>query len=324
MIEAEGTLAILQALEEPAETSRLEDLLREPDLSRMFPAVGISRSRGLGYLEAVRHVSPRENLDETGREVLSYFEELIQRRNEFESLLRDLRANESTLVATAFERTRRFLPGSCVLGAPRLVFLPIGFDFRADRETVYMDPLAALQYGLAGIRDTLSHELHHVARYRLTGENLTLMRPEEGDSPTDVHAVFREWASWLEGEGIADCVWNMTQTEIPALQSAVRKRCEQMAEFAKLLERSLVRFRESAARRSKSPSEWGVLRDDLRGLAHPVGACIAQEILNGLGRRSLVQCVGHPRAFLERYNMLAEKRKLTAIDGNLVDWLSED
>ena len=34
--------------------------------------------------------------------------------------------------------------------------------------------------------------------------------------------------------------------------------------------------------------------------------------------------MGHTPAFQQQYNMLAEKRKLTAIDGNLVDWLSED
>ena len=292
-----------------------------PELSRMFPAMGIPYPFGLECLRAIHSAAQRERLDDTGKMVVSYVDELVRSRGQFETLLRDFRAAEASWTTAAFEKTRSFLPDSCELGEIRYVFLPLGFDFRTDRRTVYMDPLAAVQYGPDGIRESLSHEFHHVARYRLTGENLSLMAPEEMRAPHHLPGVFREWASWLELEGIADCVSNAIQFDLPALRPAVERRRQQMADYGALLERSLARIRGDPGGRSPNPAEMVLLRKELLGLAHPVGARLAEEILTDLGRPALIECVGHPERFLRRYDTVARRRRLVGVDESLLGWL---
>src|SRR5271157_833629 len=306
MIEAEDTLAFVSALEEQAPTSRFESLFQRPELCLMFPAVGIPTAQGIELLEAIRDPARRGDLDEEGRMVAAYLDDLVQNRKPFERLLQDLRGKEAELLRSAFEKTREYLPESCRLGSVRLVFLPIGYDFRTDEETVYIDPLAALQHGLVGIRKTLSHELHHIARYRLTGENITMMRQDEGMRPRLLPDVFRKWSTWLEAEGIADCVWNITDTDIPALRPAVERRRQQMAEYQRFLGDALAQFHTELAGSAADGPVREAFRTELITIVHPVGARMAGAITSGLGRPALVDCVGRPGNFLRRYNEAAK------------------
>jgi hypothetical protein len=324
VIEADGTLELLRALGDGTEGPQLEALLATSELKLMFPAVGIPPSYGLKYLEAVGRPESRGGLDEPGRQVVSYFEALFEGRARFSTLLDELRSREPELISGAFEGTRQFLPEGGSLGRPRLVFLPIGLDFRTDRETVYMDPLAALLYGPEGVQTTLSHEFHHIARYRLTGENLTLMRPHETHAPTTLPALAREWASWLEAEGIADCVSNVTQGDVPALREVAERRRQQMAGYGGLLEEGQTRFRRRDVRTPLERSDGEMLRKALLEVAHPIGARVAGGIVDGLGHRALVECVGRPDLFLRRYNSLATSRRWAAFDDALVDWLKRE
>jgi len=320
MFEAEDTFALIDALEEGARAPRWESLLERRDLRRMFPAVGIPRAQGIRYLEAAGNPDGGKGLDEVGRMVVGYLVELLQRRGRIASLLRELEVAGPSLEAAAFARARELLPDSCAVGAVRYVLLPIGYDFRTDRETVYMDPLAALEYGRAGIETTLSHELHHVARYRLTGENLTLMRPGEERPARDVPGIFREWASWLEAEGIADGVSNATDVEIPALRAAIELRREQMANYAGLLEGALARLRRTLSDEMKDEGPRQSLRQFLLALAHPVGARMAEHVRADLGRESVIECVGRPDLFVERYNRVARRRELVEVDESFLRW----
>jgi len=322
MVVAAETLSLLSALHEGASADHLGALLAGRELTRIFPAVGISQAAGLHYLRAVAGQTAREELDEAGREVAGYFSELLQRRGELLDLVREIRAEERSLVASAWARTTQLLPPSCPLGDVRLVLLPIALDFRTDRESVYMDPLAALALGREGIVRTLAHELHHVGRYWVTGQNLTLMSP---DPPiTDVHAVFSEWATWLEAEGIADCVSNAVESDIPLLHEMVGVRRRQMAESPNLLRGALARIRRTSASVEDKATELEPLRRDLRLLAHPIGARMAESIRSGFGREALVDCVGHPASFLGRYNELAATIDEPMFDGTLLLWLNND
>ncbi len=322
MIEAHGTLRLVAALEEGAGRSRLEAILAEPGMDLMFPALGISPEDGMKYLEAARDPTAEADLGEVERFFVSYVRELAGSRKQLLSLLHDLNEEELDLTRRAFRRTRAFLPPGCELGAPRLVVLPIMYDFRTDQETVYMDPVAALSLGPEGVCHTLAHELHHVARYRFTGENLTLMRPEQGDRPKSPREVFVEWATWLEAEGIADCASNMIETDVPALRAAAAERRHQMVNYARLLSGVLARFRDLSSQPASSTAELEGVRTQARQLAHPLGARIAGEIMETFGRSSLVECVGRPGTFLTRYNLAVTPKGMDLIDDRFLDWLS--
>jgi hypothetical protein len=321
MIEAEDTLAFVSALQERAPTSRFESLFEKPELSLMFPAVGIPTARGIKLLEAMLDPARGGNFDEEDRMVATYLDELVRERGPFERLLQELREAEAELLRSAFEKTREYLPESCRLGKVRLVFLPIGYDFRTDRETVYIDPLAALQHGLDGIRKTLSHELHHIARYRLTGENITMMREDERKRPRLLPDLFREWVTWLEAEGIADGIWNITDTDIPALRQAAERRRQQMTDYQRLLGEALAQFHSTLTCSAANAPVREAFRRELMTIAHPVGARMAGAIVSDLGPASLVDCVGHPGNFVHRYNEAAKGQRLIEIDQTLLEWV---
>jgi Putative zinc dependent peptidase (DUF5700) len=321
MIDAGDTLALLEAIEPGVEGRDLEALVRRPELARMFPAVGISTRRGLGYLRAAGSPTACTGLGEAGRQVVEYFGELRSRSAEFRALAADMAAQESAIVADAWSRTATLLPDSQRPPGLRFVFLPIGLDFRTERETVYMDPLAALGLGPEGIRATLAHELHHVGRYRLTGENLTLMSPEPALPPGDIRAVFREWATWLEAEGIADCVSNITETAAPILHRVAEMRRQQMRDFDQLLPPLLARIRRASRRTEPARADLRRLRRDLRWLAHPLGARIAGAVLSSSGRPALIECVGQPKLLLQRYNDVAGGGRPARFDPETILWL---
>ncbi len=77
MIEVEETMNLISALQEGAPISQLERVLDGPTMRRMFPVVGIGLARGLQYLGAVRHPGRREELDESGRLVVAYLDDLM-------------------------------------------------------------------------------------------------------------------------------------------------------------------------------------------------------------------------------------------------------
>lgn len=320
MIDARGTFDLVQALQSGAEREELDRLLREPELDRMLPAVGIPRDLGLQMFRAAADPTRRNGLSELGQFVVSYLVDLVEHRSALESLVRDLGPREDELLRTAFERTRQFLPKESRLGPIRLVVVPIGYDFRTDRETVYMDPLAMLALGYDGIRDTLTHELHHVARYRLTGEALTLMRPEEERPLSNPSELFREWLTWLEAEGIADCAHNMVESDLPIFRDAIEQRRRQMAEFPSLLVEAQERLLDPRLESSAGASALEGTRVWVRNLAHPVGARMAGEILTRCGREAVADCVGRPGEFLRRYAEVARAHDLARVDPRLIAW----
>jgi hypothetical protein len=236
-------------------------------------------------------------------------------------LLRELRAREASLLAEAWARAAEMLPTRLDCGGVRLVVLPIGLDFRTERDTVYMDPIAAVALGLDGIGRILAHELHHIARYRLTGQNLTLMTPDPLDARATVRGVFGEWATWLEAEGIADCVSNVTQIDVRALRGIVEARRRQMADYAGLLSQALKRIRDESAKRTVALPELELLRGELRSLAHPIGARMAETILSTEGRAALVGCVGRPANFLRQYARHGPAGGAVEIEETLFDWV---
>ena len=102
MIEAEETLALLSALEEGAPAAKFEQLMRGPELGRVFPSVGIPDALGFECLLAVHDSIRREHLDEEGKMVVSYLEGLVQARSRFEALLRSFQETEASLTSAAF------------------------------------------------------------------------------------------------------------------------------------------------------------------------------------------------------------------------------
>lgn len=314
MADSDDLIALLDALRDGASAEEFGRIVARPDLGRALRSVGVPPVETPGWLEAAARPEGRGTFSPEGTEVIEYFRALRAARPEIDEILRALVTDETDLVRSAFERTRPWLPPGTELGEVRLVLVPLGFDFRTDRETVYIDPLAAVALGRRGTRATLSHELHHVARYRRTGENLTLMRPEEDPVPETRMGLAAEWARWLEAEGIADAVSNVTQTPVEPLRRAAEQRRQQMDEYASL-------FRGATAHLRDTPDGalgWEALRRELHGLAHPVGARMAEAIAADLGREALVDCVGRPVEFVRAFEEVARRRAMADLD---VAWL---
>jgi Putative zinc dependent peptidase (DUF5700) len=318
MIEADSTFALLDALQRRADRKELETLFTDPDLALMFPALGIPTADGLEMFESFLEAQAGGSFGPDAPPIFEYATDLGTHRDSLERLLVDLKEAEVELTRAAFEETRRLLPIGADLGRPRIVVLPLGYDFRTDGDSLYMDPLAALSLGLDGIRKTWSHEFHHIARFRLTGRNLTLMRPDAGGSSLDMTEVVSDWAAWLEAEGIADCVSNMTQTDVPALREAAKVRSEQMADYQPLLTGALEGIHQNARVSRNSAAPFVELRSALRALAHPIGARMAGTILEVDGKSGLVDCVGKPKRFVTRYSDLASSRGLVGFDADVL------
>ncbi len=316
MFDARATHELLAALPTHPTDAELAELLARPDLDRIFPAVGLPTALGVRYLAGRTSRDPEVARDPVGRQVVGYFETLLAQQGELDRLLAELERVGPGLVDTAFGRTREYLPPGSELGPVRFVVLPLGFDFRTDRDTVYMDPLSCLAYGPGGIRHTLAHELHHIARYRRTGEALTLMRPEEDRAPTEARAAFRAWATWSEAEGIADRASNMTEWEMPILREAIAVRRQEMDEYGTHLKDLVAAFGATSA-----PTGEGLrtLETRARRLAHPVGARMAEAIERTAGRAALAECVGRPDRFLDRYDAAARELGRPRIPRSLRD-----
>jgi hypothetical protein len=311
VIEAEETLRFVRALA-AHDREATDTAAAAPLLARAWSSLGIPADALRAALRAITHRESSDRTDAEVREVAAYFARLADARVEIERFVDSFRADEWAITHEAFSRTRAFLPTGATLGEVRFVIVPLGLDFRTEGQSAYVDPLAGAALGAGGVRTTLAHEFHHIARFRLTGEDLTLMRPEPTLPAPDAASVARYWATWLEAEGIADCVSNVTDTDVPALRSIVDLRRRQMADYETLLRGALDAFR--AADTDADTTRWVRVKRELLPIAHPVGARMAQEILAGAGRGALVDCVGRPAAFVRQYNEVAIARRRVTFD----------
>ncbi len=184
-----------------------------------------------------------------------------------------------------------------------------------------MDPWTATSLGLKGVRVTLAHEFHHVGRYLVTGENLNIMDPLPPGHLKDVRSVFRNWASWLETEGIADCVSSVTETDVPVLHGIVEVRRRQMEGYGELLRGCLSQLASAEANPSIQAEDLEKLRSGLRDLAHPIGARMAKFIEAEQGRPALRSCVGRPAEFLQRYDAIVRERGEPEFGPHYLAWL---
>lgn len=321
MFDAGPITRLLEALAEGDGPLRVERVLEDPDLALMFPAVGVANSMGLGVLTAVKRSSSPEKFSEEERTVFAYFSDLAHGRTAIERLCRDLAAQETRLISSAFTRTREWLPSSLARREVRVVPLPLGYDFRTDGSTLYMDPLAALEMGTEGICETWAHELHHIARYWLTGVNLTLMRPEARTPPASCREAAREGFTWMEAEGIADCVSSIVQSKAPLLRAAVEQRREQLAHFEDLFRPIADRLVRAAGGTEASGSEAEALGSGMMRYAHPLGFRMADAIRSSFGGPELISCVGEPLRFAMRYGEAAARLGLPRLDSHVLEWL---
>jgi hypothetical protein len=312
MVDARATLELIDAVRNRWGRDRLIRLFEDRDLALVFPALGLRTELGIELI--LSSGTSGRGPDGDAAPLADYLRELVQQRDPLRRLCTELDRAEARLKSSAFQETSALLPEGADLGTPRIVVVPLGYDFRTDRNDLYMDPLAALALGLEGIRKTWAHEFHHIARYRLTGVNLSLMRPDEEAPPSAGTALAQEWATWLEAEGIADCVSNMTETDVPALRSAAAERRRQMEGYGELLAATCARLRGELSRSPPRVDHLLKLRSELRGSAHPVGARVARAVLDEHGRAALAACVGHPAELVRRYEEVAARRGLAVFD----------
>ena len=267
--DATATLHLLQLVESNPSSDQLDVLLSLPDLQSMLRAFRLSKEKLIPWLRAVKGASVLGSQDETGRFVKDYFGELLRHREEIQALAVQLGEQCSAILEDAFTSTRAYLPNGSSMGDVRLVLLPLAYDYRTDRETIYMDPLSSLTYGTDGIRGTLAHELHHSREVpnHTRGPYSYEARRSAGASGRPGDA--REWAAWMS-PGVADCVSNMGQFDHPFLREAVRARRDQERNYTSILTRIFEGL--PPCNRPVTPGELVQLRETLKELAHPCRA----------------------------------------------------
>jgi hypothetical protein len=312
-VEAEATSRLIEELRDGADRQRLSVVLKEPELALIFPSLGMPVQQGIEVLHAACAAPGPGARDPTDDWIGSYVRALREVKDPLDQLLTELRDRKLDVLVSAFQRTREYLPVGCEIGSPRLVMLPLGYDSRTDGETIYMDPVASVRLGVDGMIHALSHELHHVARYRLTGENLTLMHPGDQAKPGSAHELLLQWIKWLEAEGVADCASNMIDENIAELAAAREARRQQMVDYARLLAGMIDTIRDSGS--SAGGRNLEEIAAESRGIAHPVGARMGERIEREFGRSALVDCVGRPGMFLRRFEAVARSD-----DGSEIDW----
>jgi hypothetical protein len=241
-----------------------------------------------------------------------------ERGEELRAILARFKKEEPQILDAAFRRTRDYLPREASLPEATVVFLPIGYDSRVDGSSIYFDPVMAVMIGREGVTQLLSHELHHVSRFEMTGEVISGMGMVLDPWLADPNGLVRLWAALLEMEGIADCVFDLSELKLPTHRQMIAARERVYRAYAyhlKTVQKALLQGGHGAA----GPSTQHVnLAPRVLEHVHPIGARLAREIQDGLGRADLVECVGKPGLFLRRYQQVARSKGLFQFDPSLL------
>lgn len=308
VFDTQPSQALLDFLAGRLSSEKDSSFASDPALGPMFKQLGIRSTRASLVLNSARNANLRRQLSPTEAAFSEYLSAMREGAAMLRDLMRALVEEQDDLTHRAFARTKKFLPSHVRVDDATVVLLPMGYDARVDYTTVYLDPMLALLVGQAGVSKLLSHEFHHLGRYAITGENLSGMSTRAESKLTDLPSTLRHWISLLELEGIADCVFDMTEFDLPVHRKMIAERNrvrQRYGRFLAKIEVALLRVPPTSGRpRSRSPAVQTLLRSHV----HPLGRRLAETVLTGLGRARLVECVGNPPEFLNSYQEVARKQ----------------
>ena len=198
-------------------------------------------------------------------------------------------------------RAQALLPVPVRLERAGVVFTPLDYDAMVDGNTVYFDPLLASMIGATGVARLLSHELHHIGRFLLTGENISGLDPRLASRQLTWTELIRFWASLLEMEGIADMVFDVRDLSLPSYRRAMARRDRVASSYGPHLRRvERILLKRPGGPRA-GPGAMGRAMQVVLKDAHPLGKRMAETIRTEFGKQSLVRSVGHPERFFRAY-----------------------
>lgn len=293
-----------------------------PTMTTVLRRFEVAQKRGPICLDMVS--DPTSSTPRSAAEglLISHLSLLRERDAELRELLKELQHEEEIILERAFSRTREFLPRSTPLGEVSVVFVPLGYDARVDSNTVYFDPLLALLIGREGVTQFLSHELHHVGRFRMTGDNLSGMDLDLGARMADHRTFVRFWVSLLEMEGIADQIFDLAQLQLPVHRARVEERKRVKEQYAEHLSHAQDALLERGEKGTVPRQDLAPIASQVLENVHPLGARLAGDILGTLGKERLVEGVGRPERFLDLYQEVARSKGLFEFDPYIVTELS--
>jgi Putative zinc dependent peptidase (DUF5700) len=313
---------VLDLLSEGPSRAKARELLRDRTIRRMPEQFGLRLDRAASCLCAASADETAGRRSPTEGRFIAHLATMLKTADELKAFLAGLQREEQRILEAAFSRTRDYLPRGASSPGATVVFLPIGYDARVDRRTVYFDPVLAGIVGREGVVKLLSHELHHVARFELTGEAISGMGLALEPWLADRDGLVRLWATLLEMEGIADCIFALSEFDLPLHRRMISERKRVYREYAEQVSRVQKLLLRERGKKISLRFRRRVLAPLVLEHIHPVGARLAHEILNGLGRAKLVECVGRPELFLLRYQEAAGKKRLLRLDEGLLARLS--
>lgn len=306
VFDTQPSQALLDYLGGRLSSRREASFSSDPAFRPMLEQFGIKPARASVVLNSARVANLRRHLSPPEAAFSTYLSEMQESAAMLRDLLRMLNEEQDDITRRAFQRTKRLLPAQARVDEATVVFLPMRYDARVDFTTVYLDPMLALLVGQAGVTKMLAHELHHIGRYALTRENLGGISADP--KLTDLPSTLRYWVSLLELEGIADCVFDLTEFDLPVHRKMIEQRSNVRQHYGRFLakiEVALLQLPPSSGRpRPPSASVQALIRSHV----HPLGRRLAEAILSGLGRARLAACVGDPTEFVNSYQEVARSR----------------
>jgi len=296
----EGLLKLLGDTNSGAEARGA--LARSP-FPAMLRVFGVPSSRGTNCIRAVQKGLPLEGGTENERSLVRYLVRLWTSRTELRPFLSELARSQSELLTPAADQAEEYLPRKGLVQHARIVLLPLKYDARVDASTVYLDPLLALRVGRDGVRRLLAHELHHVARYALTRQNLSGMPSPRRRLPVRWERRVRLWVSYMEMEGIADRVFDLTTFRLAVHRRMRAERARITRRAPAELQRCQNIFLRAKRRGSVGRRSPEVRSEEPFSEVHPLGAYMAGRIQEAVGTAELARLVGRPGAFIRAYQL---------------------
>lgn len=244
--------------------------------------------------------------------LIEHFRHADQNRVKIAATLKEFAAEVANDYPMWMAMTSGYLPPAAnTINKPNKIAVAVfSLDARGYEEGIVIDPLFIERYK-SSIGYFIAHEFHHFYANSLRKPPI---------SSTSTEDLNLQWVIWqLHSEGMADMIDKPTiyfakgyMADTP-YAAFFRKSYTQSAEIIQQLDAYLSQYNAI----SDKANLVAEIKNSIPMSGHPTGYFIAKTIEQELGREALVQTLGFPNEFFNRYNEAAAK------NGNLPLFSSE-